>query len=295
MRKLAAAPAVFLILASASWAAAPDGSTSASLATFRVTAAEVHVTFTAVRERNQPVTNLAPKDFTLLRDGRPVQQIVGFRRYQRESVSAMVLTDVSDSMEKALPLERAASQWLQSSANPSVDRIAFANFGLEVESGNAKVHNRTMTSLYDALMETLPRIAPSGSGIQALILLSDGIDNDSFHGLDDVITLAQRRNVAIYAITAHPGKKQYYRPDLLRKLCEETGGKYYDVRKTDAMLTAMADINDELRNGYEVIFSPGPDAGLHELTIQPNDRHMRFYYRTAYYQPAPITEMASAR
>ena len=295
MRMRAAVLTVTLLLsAMGGWAATPEASPDASLPTFRVTTAEVHVTFTAVRGKNQPVSNLSLADFVVLRDGSPIDRIVSFEPYHEAPISALMLTDVSDSMLKGLPLERTAAEWLRSNSNPANDHVSFVDFGYEVERGSSP-QSRRMTSLYDALIETLPRLAHNASGRQALILLTDGMDNYSYHSLSDVIDMAQRFDIAVYAITAHPGKKQYYRPDLLQMLCDETGGKYYDVRKPEALLNAIAEINDELRNGYELVFRPdAAGAGMHQLSIQPNQRGMRFFHRTAYFQPG-TEELASAR
>ena len=137
------------------------------------------------------------------------------------------------------------------------------------------------------MMETLPTIDRNSNGRRALILFTDGDDNYSYHSLGDVIARAQRFDVAIYAVTAHPGKKQYFRPEVLQKLCDETGGKYYAVRKLAEMQSAISQIDYDLRNDYELVFRPGSaSAGLHQLTIRPAHDDLRFFYRSAYFQPA---------
>jgi len=294
MQKRSALAAILVLVALASWAATPEASPDSSLTTFRVTTAEVHVTFTAVLAKNQRVSSLTAADFTLLRDGLPIDQIVSFSRDQHAPLAALVLTDVSDSMMKALPMERSAADWLRANSTAN-DHLVFRDFGYEIETDrmNSAV-NRQMTSLYDALIETLPQTGNTG-GRRALILLSDGADNYSYHSLLDVIALAQRLDVAIYAITAH-GKNQYYRPDLLQKLCDDTGGKYYDVRKLEGMLSAISNINDDLRNGFEVVFRPAvAGAGMHQLSMESHERGLRFFHRAAYYQPPSSEEITSVR
>jgi hypothetical protein len=221
----------------------------------------------------------------LLRDGAPIESVLRFRSYSDEPLSVLVLTDVSDSMEPGLPMNRTASDWLRQHDTAPSNRISFVDFGEEVESGHISPANRHMTSLFDALMQTLPTLRRTESQRPALILLTDGIDTYSFHNLQDVIALAQRNNIAVYAVTAHPKKHQYYAPQILQRLCDATGGKYYEVRKPDAMLNAIAAIDHELHSGYEVTFRPDATAGLHRLKIDAKDQHLRLYYRSAYYQP----------
>lgn len=296
MRIRIATAAAILFFAIAGRAAGPEGKTDTSIPTFRVTAAEVHVTFTVAREKNHAVTDLSASDFRVLRDGHPVEQIVSFEPIARAPLSALVLTDISDSMLPGLPLERLASEWLLANSNASRDQVTVMDFGDELETNqHPRSAHRHLTSLYDALMEALPTLASYGRGRRALILLTDGIDNYSLHSLNEVIAVAQRYDVAVYAVTAHPGKKQYYRPDVLQHLCDETGGRYYDVRKPNEMTNAMAQINDELRNGYEVVFRPGlSGAGMHQLAIESTQRRLKLFYRSAYFQPA-LTEEVAAR
>jgi hypothetical protein len=277
------------------WAAGPEAGTDSSLPTFRITAAEIHISLIAVQAKNQPVTDLTARDIEIMRDGRAVNDVVSFERRAGGPLSTLVMVDVSDSMMPALPLERAASQWLEARAEATRDRLWFVDFGDEVESGKEPPQSRThLTSLYDVMMQTMPKFASDSWGRRSLILLTDGIDNYSLHSLNDVIALAQRLDIAVYAITAHPGKKQFYRADVLTKLCEETGGRFFEVRKADTMLSAMAKINDELRNGYEVAFRPGPAAaGMHQVRIRARQRPLKFFHRAAYFQPAVTEEVAT--
>jgi hypothetical protein len=297
MRTRAVAVAAALLVSVTVWAAGPGPDPSPSMTTFRVTTAEVHITFTADTDKNQPITNVAPSDFVLLRDGAPVKSIVGFRSYDSEPASVLVLTDVSDSMLPGLQINRAAAEWLRQHSDSSADHLSFVDFGSKVETDHASFNDRHMTSLFDALVQTLPSLRATDSRRRAVLLLTDGLDNDSYHGLLDVIALAQRNDIAVYCITAHPSKKQFYRPDLLQALSEETGGRYYAVTKPQAMLSTIADIDNDLHSGYELIFRPdAATAGLHQLSIRPNRPHVHFFYRSAYFQPvAPKDELAMSR
>jgi len=288
--------AAALLTTLVAWAAGPGPEVKSSIATYRVTTAEVHVMLTADTDKNRPITDVAPSDFVLLRDGSPVPNLVAFHAYQSEPISVLVLTDVSDSMLPGLPINRTAAEWLRQHSILS-DHLSFVDFGSKVETDHTSFDDRHMTSLFDALMQILPLERDGDAHRHVVLLFTDGLDNDSYHSLRDVITLAQRFDIAIYCVTAHPNKNQFYRPDLLQALCEDTGGRYYEVRKPQAMLNAMADLNHDLRSGYELIFRPDiASAGLHQLSIRPTRPHMRFFYRSAYFQPAlPDDEVAMSR
>ena len=278
------------------WAAGPEAAPDSSLPTFRVTTAEIHIALTAVQGKNQPVADLTPSDIEILRDGRAVTDLVSFQRYSNGPLSALVMVDVSDSMAKALPLERAASQWLVMNSDAARDQFSFVDFGEEAKpddwDGEPRGH---LTSLYDAVLATMESFARHSTGRRSLILLTDGIDNYSIHSLNDVIASAQRLDVAVYAITAHPNKKQFYRADVLTHLCEETGGRYFEGRKSPEILNAMANIRDELRNGYEVVFRPdAAGAGMHEVAIHATQRRLKLFHRTAYFQPATTGDEIAA-
>jgi Ca-activated chloride channel homolog len=284
-----------LLLTSMCWGGSAEIAET-SLTTFRITSAEIHLQIIAVNQRNQPVTELSTRDFELLRDGHSVQQVVSFERQHQAPLSALVLTDVSDSMTPGIALERQAGEWLRANSSTANDHVRFFDFGLDVrDSANGKGHNDYMTSLYDSAVQIIPRIAYDSGGVgrRAVILLSDGGDNSSLHSLEDVIRLAQKYDVAIYAITAKPNRKQNVAEDVLTAMTANTGGRFYQVRNAREMQAAIAEVSDELRNGYEIVLRADAEAGTHRLAIRSRSK-LRFFYRTAYYQPEESREVASA-
>ena len=290
---------IFVLLLSLSgWAAsgAKDSeSTDALLPVFRVTTGEVHVAITAVTRHNEAVTDLSASDFTLLRDGEAAPPIVSFEKRTQVPVSALILTDVSDSMKPGLALERSAADWLKQNSDSSRDHLQLLDFGMEVSPTDEHRRDAHLTSLYDSLVQTIPLLAEQENGRRVLILLTDGDDNSSYHALTDAIELAQQFDVAIYAITACPSKKQWVQDDVLQQLTESTGGRAYRARNEREMTAALSQIRNELTTGYELVFRPDEASpGMHRLSIRSVNRNLRFFYRTAYYQPeAPTVEYAS--
>jgi Ca-activated chloride channel family protein len=275
-----------LLLAGFARAASPGGVPDPPLTTYRVEAAEVHVAFSAIDNHQRPVTELSTSDFTLLRDGRPVEQAVELERRHESPIVAAVMTDVSASMAKALPLARDSWQWMNTNLLRGDDQIAYFDFGAELSSATSPQQPEMhLTSFYDCLLKLIPKIKHDGYGRRAIILFTDGGDNDSIHSLQDVINQAVEQDIAVYAITTWKFKIWYDEPGL-DQLTSSTGGRYFVIKDTKEMISALQDITQELRNGYEVVFRAGKArSGMHRIAIQPTNRRLRFYCRGAYFQP----------
>jgi len=277
-------------------AASPDPPPEASIATFRAETAEVHIALSAFDKHDQPVTNLDSADFTLSRDGQPLQQAIRLVRRQDAPISTLVMTDVSYSMEKAVPMARTAWQWMDANLLVSGDQVHYLDFGAQIDSKPAP-ESPHLTSLYDCLLKSIPQVTGNSAGRRTLILFTDGIDNNSSHALEDVIRLAVAKDVAVYAITTWKYKINYDW-QVLDSLTSATGGRYFVVKNSKEMIASLKEIEQELRNGYEVVFRADPgSAGFHRISVRATYRKLRFYHRGAYYQPANsrIGTMAALR
>ena len=275
---------VFLV--SSVWAASPGNAPDTPLVTFRVEAAEVHVAISAFDKHQRAVNQLSLSDFTLFRDGRPVQETVALERRHDSPIMATVMTDVSDSMIKAVPMARDSWSWMGAHLLRAGDHISYFDFGAEVSAANAGSQSEMhLTSFYDCLLKLIPRVEKSGNGRRAIILFTDGGDNNSIHPLQDAIDLAVERDIAVYVITTWKFKIQYDER-VLDQLTSGTGGRYYAVKNTKEMQSALQAITDELRNGYEIVFGAGKaQSGMHRIAMQPTSRRLHFYHREAYFQP----------
>jgi hypothetical protein len=274
-----------LLFADVVWAASPGGVPDPPRATYRVEAAEVHIAISAFDKRNRPPTELSPADFILLRDGHPIEEAVTLERRHESPILATVVTDVSESMTKAVPMARDSWQWMRMNAFHGDDQVVYFDFGVDLSSaGSPKQSGMHLTSFYDCLHKLIPQISRDGIGRRAILLFTDGRDNDSLHSLQDVINLAVERDIAVYAITT--GKfKILYDEQVLDQLTTATGGRYFVVKNTKEMTTVLQDITQELRNGYEVVFRAGKArSGMHRIAMQPVNKRLHLYYRAAYFQ-----------
>jgi len=285
-------PAIALALLSfvtATSAAGPGGNPDTSITTYRIEAAEVHVAFSAYDSKKRPVAEVSAADFQLLRDGRPIDQVPEVERRHESPIAATVMTDVSESMVKAGPMARESWKWMEANLLREQDHVKYFEFGTELIANQAR-QKSNLTSFYDCLVDLIPRIEDRQDGRKVLILFTDGRDTYSLHSLQDATNLALRRDVAVYAITTWKYKINYDE-DVLDQLTRSTGGRFFVVKDRKEMSAALNQIVEEQRNGYEVIFRADKiRGGMHRITMESTDGHLRFYHRTAYYQDARAAE-----
>ena len=120
------------------------------------------------------------------------------------------------------------------------------------------------TALYDAVDFGLRHLQRATRERKALILVSDGGDNASRLQLDAVVDHARRSNVLIYAVTLFDPDNRDARPDVLKTLARETGGRVFSTRRTDDVVRAFSRIAMEIRSGYTIGFAP-PEAADHSF------------------------------
>ena len=279
------------VLSVFAFAATPGGVPDTPLATFRAETAEVHIAFSAIDKKRRPVNALSVADFTLFRDGRPLQQKVQLERRQDAPILATIMTDVSDSMIKAVPMARNSWQWLHANLVHDDDQINYFDFGAELSPTTSPRKSAVrLTSFNDCLLKVVSQVAQDRTRRRVILLFTDGIDNESLHPLQDAINLAIEQDVAVYAITTWKYKINYDQ-QVLDYLTSSTGGRFFVVKDEKGMVSALREIEQELRNGYEVIFrADKAREGMHRIAMQPTDRHMHFFHRTGYFQPVTATE-----
>jgi Ca-activated chloride channel family protein len=244
----------------------PDGSAAEDLVFINAPDLEnVEVDFvelyTLVVDGNRPVQGLGQSDFTIFEDGAR-QEIVRFEKVENLPIHAGVLLDTSASMEGQLDgARRAALQFFERTIKPK-DRAALMTFNdhpllaapftseiSSIASALAGTKAERGTSLYDAVIFAL--YAFNGiNGQKALVLLSDGKDESSRFGYDDMLDYARRSRVAIYPIGLALPKLDMEVRRKLNKLAEETGGRSFFLDQAAELDAAYQQIETELRSRY---------------------------------------------
>jgi VWFA-related protein len=275
----------------------------------------VVVPFTATDKRNAILSDIRLEELQVLENGRP-QELFKFDRQTDLPLTIALLIDISGSQEYTLADEKhAAAQFFRSMVRPTKDVVAVIQFRDEaillqdftstlarMEWGLEQVRYtpRTTTdnsstfggtSLYDAVYVTCDELLGRQAGRRTVLLMTDGVDTTSHYKLSDAIDRGLRSEVTIYSI----GIGDRYRFGLdegtLKKLSEQTGGRAYFPRGSDALRDAFRQIEEELRSQYFVAYYPSNvnlDGTFRKIEIRlPARKEVKVRHRLGYYSPKP--------
>jgi len=149
------------------------------------------------------------------------------------------------------------------------------------------------TALYDALYyacrDKLLKQAQAGPTRRAIILLSDGEDNQSHVTREEAIEMAQRAEAIVYTISTNVSGTKGTGDKVLERIADATGGRAFFPFQIRDVANAFAEIQDELRSQYAVSYKPAdfkPDGHFRTIEIVASDRkNFRVRARRGYYAP----------
>ncbi|MGA2201834.1 MAG: VWA domain-containing protein [Terriglobales bacterium] len=267
---------------------------------------EVNVVFIATDRHGKFVRNLNQTDFSIFDDHKPVQSILNFRRETDLPIELGLLMDVSGSVQGRFGFEKeAATGFLQHIIRPGYDRAFVVGFNKEsrltqdftdqvplLAAGVQRLSNGGGTALYDAIYkackEKLLR-EPSDRPIRkAIVILSDGEDNQSEYTRAQAIEIAQRAEVLIYAISTDDSGLIMRGDKVLEDLASATGGRAFFPYKMKDITHAFAAIEDELRSQYDVSYKPSDfdaDGRYRSIQITALKKDLQVRARRGYYAP----------
>ena len=235
---------------------------------------EVNVLFIATDRHGKFVRNLNQNDFSIFDDHKPVESILNFRRETDLPIELGLLMDVSGSVQGRFGFEKeAATGFLQHIIRPGYDRAFVVGFNKEshltqdftdqvplLAAGVQRLKNGGGTALYDAIYkackEKLLREHSDHPIRKAIVILSDGEDNQSEYTRAQAIEMAQRAEVLIYAISTDDSGLILRGDKVLEDLASATGGRAFFPYKMKDITHSFAAIEDELRSQYAVSYKP---------------------------------------
>ena len=265
----------------------------------------VNMLFTVSDKKGRFITNLAKEDFEVQEEKKP-QSIVEFVAESDLPLRLGVLIDTSNSIRDRFRFQQeAAVEFINSVMRPQ-DMAAVVAFDTgpelvsDLTASTEKLAKAVRdlrpgggTSLYDAIYyickERLMMDQPRHKFRRALVILSDGEDNQSRYSRDQALEMAQKADVVIYGISTNISGIQSDGDKVLKYFAAETGGLTFFPFKVQDLAQSFENIANELRHQYSILYRPEPaktDGQFHEVAIKVKGRKdLIVRARRGYYAP----------
>ncbi|MFI5089010.1 MAG: VWA domain-containing protein [Terriglobales bacterium] len=287
-------------------AAKPADDDSEAVTTFRKRVDEVNVIFTVTDKHGHFIKDLKKDDVRVMDDHKPPSSVVQFRSETDLPLRVGLLIDASNSIRERFRFEQeAAMYFLAQIVRPKSDQAFVLGFDTTAEvtqdfTDNTEnlAHGVRMlrpgggTAMYDALYyacrDKLMKASGTGPVRRAIILVSDGEDNQSRVTMGETIEMAQRAEVIIYAISTNISNIKMRGDKVMEKMAEATGGRAFFPFKIEDVSNAFAEIQDELRSQYAVAYKPADfqaDGRYRSIDITADNKKYHVRARKGYYAP----------
>jgi len=266
----------------------------------------VNLLFTVTDKRGRFVTNLAKDDF-LIREGKRDQKILEFVAETDLPLRLAILVDTSNSVRDRFKfIQEAAIEFIKSVVRPEQDRAAVVSFDTAAElqadlTSDVERLEGTIralrpgggTSLYDAIFfacrDKLLQDQPRHKFRRAMVILSDGEDNQSRYSRDQALEMAQKADVVIYTISTNNTGAAIDGDKVLKYLSSETGGATFFPFRVEDLSQSFENIANELRHQYNILYRPEPlrtDGSYQEVEVKVKERKgLMVRARKGYYSP----------
>jgi Ca-activated chloride channel family protein len=244
------------------------------------------------------VSGLTQEEFEVLDNEKP-QPIVFFQN-DIQPITVVVMLDTSGSMTLTLDLLRqAAEQFIIRLLPADKGRVGAFNDKIQFSSRFSSDRDQLVTDvknldygngtrLWDAIGASLDELKAI-EGRRVVLVFTDGDDTSSRIGLGAVVERARAEEVMIYAIGL---ESNYFngqsmvrtKPDGgLRKIADETGGGYFELKKSSELASTFTKVAQELHSQYVIGFTPTQlDNRVHKLMLKMKQPGMTARARRSY-------------
>ncbi|HLG99690.1 MAG TPA: VWA domain-containing protein [Bryobacteraceae bacterium] len=266
----------------------------------------VNMLYTVSDKRGRFVTDLGKNDFEVLENKKP-QSILEFAAETDLPLRLAILIDTSNSIRDRFHFQQeAAISFIDSTVRPRQDKALIVSFDTaaelvadltddigELEKAVQNLRPGGGTSLYDAIFyasrDKLMQDQPLYKFRRAMVILSDGEDNQSRYTRDQALEMAQKADVTIYTISTNITHIETEGDKVLRYFASETGGQAFFPFKASDLNQSFENIANELRHQYNVFYRPDPlkaDGLYHPVEIRVKGRKdLIVRCRKGYYAP----------
>jgi VWFA-related protein len=284
-----------------------DQSADTAAPVIRVGVNEVNLIFTVTDKHGHYIPNLKQSDFALLDDQKAPARVNAFRQQINLPLRVAILIDASTSIRTRFQFEQqSANEFLLQVLKAKGDRAFVMGFDVTptvtqdwtnnldaLETGVNRLRPGGGTALRDAVYtacrDKLQDIARGQEPVRkAMVLLSDGDDNQSRVYLDEAIKMCQRSETIIYAISTNWTPSRGKGDEVLTQMAEATGGQVFFPPSVEEVSNSFHSIEEELRSQYALTYTPADfkyDGSYRPIYLFANDRHYQVRARKGYFAP----------
>ena len=266
----------------------------------------VGMQFTVSDKKGRFVNDLLKDDFEIT-EGKKQQTIVEFTSESNLPLRLAILIDTSNSIRDRFKFQQeAATDFVNAVIRPRQDKAIVVSFDMSAElvqdltDDTQKLADAIRglrpgggTAMYDAVFfacrDKLVQDQPLEKYRRAMVILSDGEDNQSRWTREQALEMAHKSDVVIYAISTNRSGVETDGDKILKYFAQETGGLAFFPFKAQDMAQDFENIANELRHQYAVLFRPEPfkaDGLYHAVkVVVKNHKDLIVRARHGYYAP----------
>jgi VWFA-related protein len=277
-----------------------------SAPTIRLGVNEVNLIFTVTDRHGHYIPNLRQSDFALLDDQKAPSKVTSFHQQINLPLRVGLVIDASTSIRSRFQFEQqSATEFLLQILKAKSDRAFVMGFDSTaaiqqdwtnnidaLETGVNKLRPGGGTALYDAVYTACRDKLLSERGPdpvrKAIVLISDGDDNQSRVYQEEAIKECQRAETIIYAISTNWTPSRGKGDDVLAKMSEETGGQVFFPPSIEEMTNSFQSIEEELRSQYALTYTPADfkyNGAFRPIYLFCNDRRYQARAKKGYFAP----------
>lgn len=254
---------------------------------FRADSNLVLINATVLDAHDHPVRGLTRERFRLYEDR--AEQSIASVSEEEAPLSIVVVFDTSGSMKNKLGAMRVALDAVLGGAHPQ-DQFALVTFADRPQtltgwsSNPQEIQNRLLlaagegqTSLLDAIASGATLLKNAAHARKAMVIFSDGGDNHSELTERQLIRSLEESDVQIYAIdsvdaeTLRARPEEIAGPDLLDRICDHAGGRYFQADNKRDIQAAAERVSRELHSQYLIGYVPSTnpaDGRFHHVRLE---------------------------
>ena len=267
---------------------------------------EVNLIFTVTDKHGHYIPNLKQSDFALLDDQKAPSKVTSFRQQINLPLRVGIVIDASTSIRSRFEFEQqSASEFLIETIKARSDRAFVMGFDVTptvtqdwtnnldaLQTGINRMRPGGGTALFDAVYTACRDKLLEARGQEpvrkAMILISDGDDNQSRVRPDEAIKMCERAETIIYAISTNWTPSRGKGDQVLTQMSEATGGQVFFPPSVEEMSNSFHEIQAELRSQYALTYTPADfkaDGAFRPIYLYCNDRRYQVRARKGYFAP----------